>query len=207
MDASDLLQPFRVVPVVAIDDAATAVPLAETLFSAGIEVIEVTLRTPAALEAMERIAAAVPGMLVGAGSVRRADQFDEVRNRGAKFAVSPGCSDALLDAAAGCDMHYVPGAVTPSEMIVLLEHGYRLQKFFPAQAAGGLAMIKSVASPIPEARFMPTGGITPELAREYLALPNVAGIGGSWIAPAKLVARGDYARIGELAAGAAAIGV
>jgi 2-dehydro-3-deoxyphosphogluconate aldolase/(4S)-4-hydroxy-2-oxoglutarate aldolase len=146
-------------------------------------------------------------MLVGAGSVRRAEQFAEVRDAGADFVVSPGHTDALVNAAHDAGLPFVPGASTPSEMISLLEKGYRLQKFFPAEVAGGIGMLKSVASPIPEARFMPTGGITPDTAPQFLALPNVAAIGGSWIAPAKLVAARDFETIGRLAADAMSLGV
>lgn len=207
MDASDLLEPHRVVPVVVIDNADDAVALAEALVQAGMAVIEITLRTAAGLDAIAKVADAVPAMLVGAGSVRRAEQFAEVRDAGADFVVSPGHTDALVNAAHDAGLPFVPGASTPSEMISLLEKGYRLQKFFPAEVAGGIGMLKSVASPIPEARFMPTGGITPDTAPQFLALPNVAAIGGSWIAPAKLVAARDFETIGRLAADAMSLGV
>jgi len=207
VDASDLLEPHRVVPVVVIDNADDAVALAEALVQAGMAVIEITLRTAAGLDAIAKVADAVPAMLVGAGSVRRAEQFAEVRDAGADFVVSPGHTDALVNAAHDAGLPFVPGASTPSEMISLLEKGYRLQKFFPAEVAGGIGMLKSVASPIPEARFMPTGGITPDTAPQFLALPNVAAIGGSWIAPAKLVAARDFETIGRLAADAMSLGV
>lgn len=206
-DASLLVGEFRVVPVVVVEDAELAVPLAETLLEAGLGVIEITLRTDSALVAIEHVCRQVPGMLVGAGSVRRPQQFADVASAGARFVVSPGASDALLNAAAENRMPYIPGAATPSEMIQLLEHGYSLQKFFPAESAGGMGMLKSVASPIPEIRFMPTGGITVANAPDYLALPNVQAIGGSWITPAKLVAARDWPAIRQLAAAAAALGV
>ncbi len=207
MDASDLLSAFRVVPVVAIDDRAHAVPLAETLVDAGLSVIEITLRTPGALGAIEDVARRVPEILVGAGSIRQAGQVTDVANAGARFGVSPGTTDALLDAVADCGLPFVPGAATPSEMIALCERGYTLQKFFPAEAAGGIALLKSVASPIPEARFVPTGGISYETAPDYLALGNVTAIGGSWITPARIIAAGDFERIGALARDAALLGV
>ncbi len=207
MDASDLLSAFRVVPVVAIDDRAHAVPLAETLVEAGLSVIEITLRTPGALGAIEDVARRVPEILVGAGSIRQAGQVTDVANAGARFGVSPGTTDALLDAVADCGLPFVPGAATPSEMIALCERGYTLQKFFPAEAAGGIALLKSVASPIPEARFVPTGGISYETAPDYLALGNVTAIGGSWITPARIIAAGDFERIGALARDAALLGV
>lgn len=207
MDASDLLSAFRVVPVVAIDDRAHAVPLAETLVDAGLSVIEITLRTPGALGAIEDVARRVPEILVGAGSIRQAGQVTDVANAGARFGVSPGTTDALLDAVADCGLPFVPGAATPSEMIALCERGYTLQKFFPAEAAGGIALLKSVASPIPEARFVPTGGISYETAPDYLALGNVTAIGGSWITPARIIAAGDFERIGVLARDAALLGV
>lgn len=205
MNAADLLAAQRVVPVVVIDDAKDAVPLAETLLASGLDAIEVTLRTDAGLDAIERIAKEVPGMLVGAGSVRRAAQLAEVKSAGAVFAVSPGSSDALLEAAADTELPFVPGAVTASEMLKLLDLGYTLQKFFPAELAGGAAFLKAVSAPIPEVSFMPTGGIGPDNARDYLALPNVACIGGSWIAPTGLLHAKDFTAIGELAAAAAAL--
>ncbi|MDJ0940526.1 MAG: bifunctional 4-hydroxy-2-oxoglutarate aldolase/2-dehydro-3-deoxy-phosphogluconate aldolase [Woeseiaceae bacterium] len=207
MDATELLAPYRVVPVVVINDASTAVPLAETLVAAGIGVIEVTLRTDAALAAIEAIAAKVPDMLVGAGSLRTTSQFDDVANAGAKFGVSPGSTTALVKAAKSRGLPYVPGAATPSEMLALFEQGIRLQKFFPAEAAGGIPMLKSVASPLPDVSFMPTGGIDVELAKDYLALPNVAGVGGSWLAPASLVSEANYDEIGRIARDAAKLGV
>ena len=177
------------------------------IVDAGIAVIEVTLRTPGALSALRAIADAVPGMLVGAGSVRSASQFEAIADAGARFAVSPGSAPALFDAARDSNMPFVPGAVTPSEVLGLLERGYTLQKFFPAEAAGGIPFLKSIASPVPEAQFMPTGGIGPGLAKDYLALPNVAAVGGSWLAPAGLLDAGAFDEIAALARDAATIGV
>lgn len=203
MNAADALAAYRVVPVVVIDDAVDAVPLAKTLAAAGLNAIEVTLRTMAGLEAIERIANDVPDMLVGAGSVRRAAQIAEVRSAGAAFAVSPGSSDALLEAAADAELPFVPGAVTASEMLKLLDLGYTLQKFFPAELSGGAAFLKAIGSPIPEISFMPTGGVSPENASDYLSLVNVACIGGSWIAPSTLLREKDFDAIAGLAAAAA----
>lgn len=207
MNAAELLQPFRVVPVVVIDDVATAVPLAQTLLESGLGAIEVTLRTEQGLAAMERIATELPDMLVGAGSVRRASQVADAVSAGARFVVSPGSSPALLDAVADAGVPFVPGAVTASEMLVLLDDGYTLQKFFPAKLAGGPAFLKAVGAPIPEVSFMPTGGINPDNAQEYLSLRNVACIGGSWVAPASLLQAGDFDAIGKIAADAARLGV
>jgi 2-dehydro-3-deoxyphosphogluconate aldolase/(4S)-4-hydroxy-2-oxoglutarate aldolase len=141
-------------------------------------------------------------MLVGAGSVRRAEQFAQIADAGARFAVSPGATASLLDAAERQGMPFVPGAVTASEIIGLLESGYRLQKFFPAEASGGLASIRALAAPLPEVLFFPTGGIDQTLAREYLACECVASVGGSWFVPAGALAAGDFARIRELASDA-----
>ncbi len=203
MNAADLLAAQRIVPVVVIEDAGDAVPLATALLENGLGAIEVTLRTEAGLDAIGRIAKDVPGMLVGAGSVRRAAQVADVTSAGAQFAVCPGSSDALLDAVADAGMPFIPGAVTPSEMLALLDRGYTLQKFFPAELSGGVAFLKAVVAPIPEVSFMPTGGIRVETAGDYLALPNVACVGGTWIAPSDLLRAKDFQAIGELAAAAA----
>jgi 2-dehydro-3-deoxyphosphogluconate aldolase/(4S)-4-hydroxy-2-oxoglutarate aldolase len=199
MDASKLLANRSVVPVVVIDRVDDAEPLAIALFEAGLGAIEITLRTREALSAIEVIAKALPDMLVGAGSIRRPQQLADVKNAGAVFAVSPGASQTLLQAADDLDMPFIPGAMTPSEMIGLLEHGYRLQKFFPAELAGGYPFLKAVGAPLPEVMFMPTGGITVDNAAKYLSLDNVACIGGSWITPAALQARRDFAAIRQLA--------
>lgn len=205
MAAEQLLAGSRVVPVVVLDDADRAVPLAQTLCRAGLPVIEITLRTDAALEAIRRIATEVPEAIVGAGSVRRAEQLERVRSSGARFAVSPGAAPGLLRAAAEAGVLLVPGAATASEAMRLMEEGYRLLKFFPAELAGGIDLLRALGAPLPEARFFPTGGISARLAPDYLALPNVVCIGGSWITPPALLAAGDYEAIGRLAAAAAAL--
>ena len=203
MDASNLLADRKIVPVVVLASADVAVPLAEALLEAGLGAIEVTLRTDDALQGIERIAKFVPGMIVGAGSLRRPEQFAEIAAAGARFAVSPGSSQQLLDAAAKYEMPFIPGAATPSEMIALLEHGYQLQKFFPAELAGGRPFLKAVGAPLPEVRFMPTGGVTPENALDYLKLDNVACVGGSWITPVDLQSNGDFDAIRKIGSDAA----
>lgn len=205
MDASNLLAGSKIVPVVVLANADVAVPLAEALLEAGLGVIEVTLRTDDALQGIEQIAKSVPDMVVGAGSLRRPEQFAEVAAAGARFAVSPGSSSRLLAAAADHKMAFIPGAATPSEMIALFEQGYQLQKFFPAELAGGQPFLKAVGAPLPEVCFMPTGGVTPDNAKDYLALKNVACIGGSWITPAKLQANGDFDAIRQIGADAASL--
>lgn len=206
MDATELLADARVVPVVVLDDPDFAKPLAETFLEAGLPAIEITLRTDAALDCIERVAAKVPDILVGAGSIRDREQFTQVRDVGARFAVSPGHSNSLAVAAMDHRMPFVPGAVTASEVIALREWGYRLVKFFPAELAGGLKMIQALSGPLPETRFFPTGGITPESAPAYLAAPQVACVGGSWLTPKDLVANKDLEALGALAREAAALG-
>ncbi len=196
MDASALLERFRVVPVVVLDDVEQASRLAECLLTAGIGCIEVTLRSAEALACIERLASTLPAMLVGVGSIRRAEQFVQAKNAGAGFAVSPGSTPALLAAA---NMPYLPGVATASESIALLERGYRLQKFFPAEVLGGVAALRALSAPLPEVRFCPTGGVTAALAAEYLALDTVACVGGSWFVPPSLLAQGDYVAIGDMA--------
>ncbi|MFK0279587.1 bifunctional 4-hydroxy-2-oxoglutarate aldolase/2-dehydro-3-deoxy-phosphogluconate aldolase [Streptomyces sp. NPDC090499] len=194
-----------VVPVVVIEDAADAVPMARALLDGGLPVIEVTLRTPAALDAIRAVAAAVPDAVVGAGTVLTPEQVTECVAAGARFLVSPGWTDGLLAAMAASGVPYLPGVSTASEVVALLERGVREMKFFPAQAAGGTAYLRSLAGPLPRARFCPTGGIGPDNAPEYLALPNVGCVGGTWMVPADAVAAGDWDRLRELARGAAGL--
>jgi 2-dehydro-3-deoxyphosphogluconate aldolase/(4S)-4-hydroxy-2-oxoglutarate aldolase len=195
-----LLRTSPVVAVLVIDDAKSAAPLARALLKGGVKLIEITLRTPAALAAMERIDGEVEGAVVGAGTLLSPRQFDEVARRGCRFAVSPGATPALIEAAARSPLPWLPGAATLSEMMRLLEHGYALQKFFPAEAAGGTAYLKSVASVIPVLRFCPTGGIDQRNAADYLALANVLCVGGSWVAPPALVKAQKWDDIEALAA-------
>lgn len=202
MDATKLFKTSRLVPVVVIEDETIAVDLARALVDAGINAIEVTLRTENALAAIELIANQVTDIIVGAGSVRRPAQFDEIVERGARFAVSPGATEKLIEAAKRNKIPYVPGAATASEVVSLMEHGYRLQKFFPAQLSGGTAMLKALSAPLPEVRFFPTGGINADLARDYLELDCVNCIGGSWFVPSTLLADRQFDKIGELTASA-----
>ncbi|MER5575666.1 bifunctional 4-hydroxy-2-oxoglutarate aldolase/2-dehydro-3-deoxy-phosphogluconate aldolase [Streptomyces massasporeus] len=194
-----------VVPVVVIEDAGDAVPLARALVAGGLPAIEVTLRTPAALEAIREIAREVPGAVVGAGTVIRPAQVAEAVAAGSRFLVSPGWTDVLLDAMRASGVPFLPGVSTASEVVALLERGVREMKFFPAQAAGGTAYLKSLSGPLPQARFCPTGGIGPSSAPDYLALPNVGCVGGSWMLPQDALAARDWGRVEELARAAAGL--
>ncbi|MGW4642497.1 bifunctional 4-hydroxy-2-oxoglutarate aldolase/2-dehydro-3-deoxy-phosphogluconate aldolase [Sphaerisporangium sp. NPDC004334] len=194
-----------VVPVVVIDRVETAVPLARALVAGGLPAIEVTLRTPCALEAIARIAAEVPDAVIGAGTVRTPADVTASAEAGARFLVSPGGTPALLEAMLGSGVPFLPGASTASEVMALAEHGLTELKFFPAVPAGGIPYLKALAGPLPEVRFCPTGGIRPETAAEFLALPNVGCVGGTWLTPADALATGDYARVEKLAAEAAAL--
>ncbi|MET8243236.1 bifunctional 4-hydroxy-2-oxoglutarate aldolase/2-dehydro-3-deoxy-phosphogluconate aldolase [Streptomyces sp. NPDC005202] len=203
--SASVLDLAPVVPVVVLEDAADAVPLARALVAGGLPAIEVTLRTPAALDAIQAIAGAVPEAVVGAGTVITPGQVTECAAAGARFLVSPGWTEALLEAMRASGVPFLPGVSTTSEVVALLERGVREMKFFPAQAAGGTAYLKSLAGPLPQARFCPTGGIGPGNAPEYLALPNVGCVGGTWMVPADAVAAGDWGRIEALARAAAAL--
>ena len=199
-----LLGATRVVPVITIDDAQRAVALARALVAGGLPVLEVTLRTDAGLEAIGRIAAAVPDAVVGAGTVTTPAQLHAARAAGARFIVSPGCTDGLAQAAAQAGGAFLPGAVTASEVLRLLERGITTMKFFPAQSSGGIAAIRALAGPFPQVSFCPTGGIDLELAGAYLALPNVVCVGGSWMVTPELINAGDWPRVTALAAAAVA---
>jgi 2-dehydro-3-deoxyphosphogluconate aldolase / (4S)-4-hydroxy-2-oxoglutarate aldolase len=187
-----------VIPVITVHDAKHARPLAEALVAGGLPVLEVTLRTPAALEAIREMAG-VEGGFVGAGTILTAQNVHDALAAGATFGVSPGATDRLLTAAEEAGLAMLPGAATASEAMALLERGYRVQKFFPAEASGGVPALKSLAAPIPQILFCPTGGVTPGNAPDYLALPNTACVGGSWVCPEQLIAAGDWAVIEELA--------
>ncbi|GAA3529686.1 bifunctional 4-hydroxy-2-oxoglutarate aldolase/2-dehydro-3-deoxy-phosphogluconate aldolase [Amycolatopsis ultiminotia] len=202
---TDLLTLSPVMPVVVIDDADDAVPTARALLAGGIGVIELTLRTPAALTAIERVAREVPDIVVGAGTVTSPDQAKQSADAGAKFLVTPGCTDTLLDAAFATGLPFLPGASTVSEALRLAERGLTALKFFPAEASGGTAFLKSIAGPLPDLRFCPTGGITVDSAPSYLALPNVGCLGGSWLTPAKLLSAKDFGTVQTLATEAAAL--
>ncbi|MBA9045552.1 2-dehydro-3-deoxyphosphogluconate aldolase/(4S)-4-hydroxy-2-oxoglutarate aldolase [Streptomyces phaeogriseichromatogenes] len=200
-----MLDLAAVVPVVVIAEVSDAVPVARALVGGGLRGVEVTLRTPAALEAIRAIAEEVPEAVVGAGTVITPGQVAAAVAAGARFLVSPGWTEGLLAAMRGCGVPFLPGVSTASEVVALLEHGVREMKFFPAQAAGGTAYLRSLAGPLPQARFCPTGGIGPGNAAEYLALPNVGCVGGSWMVPADALAAGDWARIEALARAAAGL--
>ncbi|QDY76528.1 bifunctional 4-hydroxy-2-oxoglutarate aldolase/2-dehydro-3-deoxy-phosphogluconate aldolase [Streptomyces qinzhouensis] len=194
-----------VIPVVVIKDAEDAVPLARALVAGGLPAIEVTLRTPAAPEAIRAIAAEVPDAVVGAGTVISPAQVETAVSAGARFLVSPGWTEALLDAMRGSGVPFLPGVSTVSEVVALLERGVTEMKFFPAEAAGGKPYLTSIAGPLPQARFCPTGGISRESAPGYLSLPNVACVGGTWMLPADAIAAKDWSRVESLAAEAASL--
>jgi 2-dehydro-3-deoxyphosphogluconate aldolase/(4S)-4-hydroxy-2-oxoglutarate aldolase len=195
-----------VIPVVVLDDVDTAVPVARALVEGGIRIIELTLRTPVALEAIERIASGVPEIEVGAGTVVSPEQAKRAADAGARFLVSPGATPAVLDAMAGTGVPSLPGCATLSEVMALRERGITEVKFFPAAASGGPAFLASVHGPLPDVRFCPTGGITPTTAADYLALANVVCVGGSWLTPADAVRGGEWTRITALAAEAVKLG-
>lgn len=197
------LQP--VVPVLIIEDAKTAVPLARALVAGGLKAIEITLRTAAALEAVRLVAAEVEGAVVGAGTILNPAHFEAAVDAGSRFIVSPGTTQELLDAARGSDIPLLPGAATASEVMALREEGYQVLKFFPAEQAGGAAYLKALSSPLAGTLFCPTGGISLKNAMDYLSLPNVVCVGGSWVAPKELVNAGDWAGITKLAAEAFAL--
>jgi 2-dehydro-3-deoxyphosphogluconate aldolase/(4S)-4-hydroxy-2-oxoglutarate aldolase len=196
---TSLLDIAPVIPVVVLNDPTQAVPLARALAAGGLPIIELTLRTPTALEAVRRIAAEVPEVLVGAGTILSARQADQAAAAGAGFLVSPGSTPALLAAMDATGLPYLPGTSTVSEMLAVAEHGHTAMKFFPAEAAGGAPYLASLASPLPRLRFCPTGGITAATADRYLQLPNVACVGGSWLTPPEALAAGDWARVTRLA--------
>lgn len=195
-----------VIPVAVLHDAADAVPLARALVAGGLPAIEVTLRTPAALDAIRAIADEVPDAVIGAGTVLTREQVDAARAAGSRFLVSPGWSPRLLGAMRDSGVPFLPGVSTASEVVTLLDEGITEMKFFPAEAAGGTAYLKSLAAPLPQVRFCPTGGIGLASAPAYLALPNVGCVGGTWMLPADALAAKDWGRVRELAREAAALG-
>ncbi|MEV8422554.1 bifunctional 4-hydroxy-2-oxoglutarate aldolase/2-dehydro-3-deoxy-phosphogluconate aldolase [Streptomyces niveus] len=194
-----------VVPVVVVDDVADAVPLARALVAGGLPAIEVTLRTPAAPDAIRAIAAEVPEAVVGAGTVISAATVTEAVSAGARFLVSPGWTDTLLAAMRASGVPFLPGVSTTSEVVALLERGVTEMKFFPAEAAGGTAYLKSLSGPLPQARFCPTGGISLASAPSYLSLKNVGCVGGSWMLPQDAITSKDWARVEKLAREASAL--
>jgi 2-dehydro-3-deoxyphosphogluconate aldolase/(4S)-4-hydroxy-2-oxoglutarate aldolase len=194
-----------VIPVLTVERVADAVPLARALVKGGLPVLEVTLRTGVALEALAAIAREVPEAVIGAGTVLDETRLKEAMAAGARFGVSPGCTPSLAGAVREAGLPFLPGVATVSEAMALREQGFGLLKFFPADVAGGTAWLKAVAAPLAGMRFCPTGGIGIETAPGYLALPNVACVGGSWVAPRDAVAAGDWLRVERLAAAAATL--
>jgi 2-dehydro-3-deoxyphosphogluconate aldolase/(4S)-4-hydroxy-2-oxoglutarate aldolase len=198
-----ILQRAPVVPVIVVHDARQAVPLAEALCAGGLTVLEVTLRTSVALEAMQAMRRAVPEAVVGVGTITRPEHFRQASDAGAQFGVSPGLTRELADAAAGVDWPWLPGIMTPTELLQAQSLGYSTCKLFPAQQAGGVGMLKALQAVFPDAAFCPTGGVGRDNAAEFLALPNVLCVGGSWVAPASDIRTGNWEAIRALATDAA----
>lgn len=205
MDIAAIAARAPVIPVLTIDRPETAVPLARALAKGGLPVLEITLRTEAALQVLEIIAREVPEAIVGAGTVLNARQLEQVQRAGARFGVSPGCTTELASAVSTSGLPFLPGVQTISEAMTLADRGFSLLKFFPADIAGGTGWLRAAAAPLAGLRFCPTGGIGPETAPAYLALANVACVGGSWVAPKEAVSTGDWGRIERLAAAASAL--
>lgn len=201
----DILSHAPVIPVIVLDDVAKARPLAEALVAGGLPVLEVTLRTPGALDVITEMAK-VPGAIVGAGTVRNSEHMQQTAARGCQFLVSPGAPLKLLEAARDISIPLLPGIASPTEAMAASLEGYSLLKFFPAEAMGGVPVLKSFSSPLSDLTFCPTGGITPQKAQDYLDLPNVICVGGSWITPADKLAEADFAGIEALARQASALG-
>lgn len=195
----------RVIPVLVLDDVATAVPLAEALVAGGLTTLEVTLRTPAALTCAEVIAAKVPGALVGLGTLTRPEQFAQARDAGARFLVSPGLTGRLAEAAVAAGLPYLPGIATVTEALIAREHGFHELKFFPAMLNGGAPALRGMVPLLPDVRFCPTGGIKADSVRELLSLPNVFALGGTWLTPADAVRERRWANIENLAREAATL--
>ncbi|MGH1355697.1 MAG: bifunctional 4-hydroxy-2-oxoglutarate aldolase/2-dehydro-3-deoxy-phosphogluconate aldolase [Thalassovita sp.] len=196
--SKSLCETAPVIPVLVVKDSDIAFPLAQALVAGGLPVLEVTLRTDCALDVIREMAK-VEGGIVGAGTVLTRADAKAAKEAGAQFAVSPGATDALLDACEALDLPLLPGAATASEAMALLERGYSVQKFFPAEASGGAPALKSIGAPLPQILFCPTGGIGPNNAKDYLSLPNTRCVGGSWVAPPDLIANKDWAGIEALA--------
>ena len=194
-----------VMPVIVIDDIKDALPLADAFLAGGLKTIEITLRTPAALGAIEAVASQRPEIHVGAGTVVSASLATASRNAGAAFAVSPGTTSAVVDGCAAVNLPLLPGVSTVSEIMTLHELGFTAMKFFPANSAGGASFVRSIASPLPHITICPTGGISAETAPDWLAMPNVRCVGGSWVAPQKLIAEQQFAAIEKLAREAATL--
>ncbi|MGQ0501087.1 MAG: bifunctional 4-hydroxy-2-oxoglutarate aldolase/2-dehydro-3-deoxy-phosphogluconate aldolase [Panacagrimonas sp.] len=205
MQITEIMQASPVMPVIVLDDVAHAVPLARALLAGGIRVLEITLRTPQALDSVRAIRAAVPDAIVGVGTVTSAGDLERAMAAGAQFGVSPGCSGALLAAIRASGLPFLPGTMTPSDVIAAREAGFRALKLFPAQQAGGIGMLKALGSVFSDVLFCPTGGIDVSSAPTFLALKNVGCVGGSWLAPAALVQAQDWRAVEDLARAAAAL--
>jgi len=205
MTVLDLMRVGPVIPVIVIEDLAAAVPLARALVAGGVRVLEVTLRTSAGLEAIAAIAREVPEAIVGVGTITQTQEFAQARDAGARFAVTPGLTPALIEAAHASSLPLLPGVMTPSEVVTAKAAGFRELKLFPAQQAGGIGMLKALRGPFPDVVFCPTGGISAATAPDFLALPNVACVGGSWLTPSHAIAASDWPRITALACEAAAL--
>ena len=206
MNMLELMRMGPVIPVMVIEDLAQAVPLAKVLVAGGVRVLEVTLRSTVALAAIRAIAREVPEAIVGVGTLTRPEELAEAVDAGARFGVSPGLTPALAEAARDSRLPLLPGVMTPSDVIAARQAGFEQLKLFPAQQAGGIGMLRALAGPFPDVTFCPTGGITAETAPEFLALPNVACVGGSWLTPKTALLAGDWSRITELAREASALG-
>ncbi|MGM0429855.1 MAG: bifunctional 4-hydroxy-2-oxoglutarate aldolase/2-dehydro-3-deoxy-phosphogluconate aldolase [Pseudomonadota bacterium] len=181
--ASDIFSASTIIPVIVVEDISEAVPLGKVLYEQGFKVLEVTLRTPAAMQAIKAMRQEIPEAIVGAGTVTNSKELHQVKVAGAQFAISPGATLALLEAGKNFDIPLIPGIATVSELMQGIELGYRQFKLFPAEAVGGLKLLKSIAGPFPDIRFCPTGGINESNYKDYLALKNVSCVGGSWIIP------------------------
>lgn len=203
MQLTDVMRTGPVIPVIVVDRLDDAVPLARALVAGGVRVLELTLRTPVAMQAVSAIADAVEGAIVGVGTVTRPEEFTQAVHAGALFAVSPGLTPDLAAAARDSGLPFLPGVMTPSEVMAARAAGFRQLKLFPAQPAGGVAMLRALGGPFPDLSFCPTGGITAATAPEFLALPNVACVGSSWLTPPDAIACGDWGRITALARAAA----
>ena len=199
MDALDLMRVGPVIPVIVIDDLAHAVPLARALVTGGVRVLEVTLRTRVALDAIRAITREVDDAIVGVGTISRAEHFQQAVDAGARFGVSPGLTDELIDAAQASRLPLLPGVMTPSDVIAARAAGFVAMKLFPAQQAGGIGMLKALSGPFPDVTFCPTGGVTAASAPAFLALPNVGCVGGSWLTPPAAVKGGEWGTITALA--------
>lgn len=205
MNVLEIMRVGPVIPVIVIEDLTQAAPLAKALIAGGVRVLEVTLRTAPALEAIQRIAREVSEAIVGAGTLTRPQDFAEAINAGARFGVSPGLTPALIQAAHNTGLPLLPGVMTPSDVIAARLGGFRELKLFPAQQAGGIGMLKALGGPFPDVTFCPTGGVSSANAPDFLALPNVACVGGSWLVPQAALAAGNWDKITALAKEASAL--